>query len=118
MAQVDESTLTAIGAALAKLAPGILGSLISLRALPMGATWGDRFTAFVGGVGASMYVGPALTEWAGISSARIEAGIGFAVGEREQRESSRSGHQRDALRRARRGTEIRDVRDGPGNRIG
>ena len=80
MAQVDEGTLTAIGAALAKLAPGILGSLISLRALPVGATWGDRFTAFVGGVGASMYVGPALTEWAGISSARIEAGIGFAVG--------------------------------------
>jgi hypothetical protein len=79
MAQVDESTLTAIGAALAKLAPGILGSLISLRALPMGATWGDRFTAFVGGVGASIYVGPALTEWAGISSARIEAGIGFAI---------------------------------------
>ena len=30
----------------------------------------------------------------------------------------RSGHQRDALRRARRGTEIRDVRDGLGNRIG
>ena len=80
MAQVDEGTLTAIGAALAKLAPGILGSLISLRALPMGATWGDRFTAFVGGVGASMYVVPALTGWAGISSAHIEAGIGFAVG--------------------------------------
>ncbi len=80
MAQVDESTLTAIGAALAKLAPGILGSLISLRALPMGSTWSDRFAAFVGGVGVSMYVGPALTEWAGISSAHIEAGIGFAIG--------------------------------------
>ena len=80
MGQVDDSTLAALGAAAAKLAPGILGSLISLRALPVGATWGDRFAAFVGGVGTSMYVGPALTEWAGISSAHIEAGIGFAIG--------------------------------------
>lgn len=78
MGQVDDGTLAALGAAAAKLAPGILGSLISLRALPMGSTWSDRFAAFVGGVGASMYVGPALTEWAGISSARIEAG--FATG--------------------------------------
>lgn len=80
MGQVDDGTLAALGAAAAKLAPGILGSLISLRALPMGSTWSDRFAAFVGGVGASMYVGPALTEWAGISSARIEAGVGFAIG--------------------------------------
>lgn len=80
MGQVDDGTMAALGAAAAKLAPGILGSLISLRALPMGSTWSDRFAAFVGGVGASMYVGPALTEWAGTSSARIEAGIGFAIG--------------------------------------
>ncbi len=80
MGQVDDGTLAALGVAAAKLAPGILGSLISLRALPMGSTWSDRFAAFVGGVGTSMYVGPALTEWAGISSAHIEAGIGFAIG--------------------------------------
>lgn len=80
MGQVDDGTIAALGAAAAKLAPGILGSLISLRALPVGSTWSDRFSAFLGGVGASMYVGPAMTEWAGISSARIEAGTGFAIG--------------------------------------
>ncbi len=80
MGQVDDNMLSAIGAAAAKLAPGVVGSIISLRALPVGATWGDRLASFVGGVGTSMYVGPALTEWAGISSAHIEAGIGFAIG--------------------------------------
>lgn len=70
----------ALSALLAKLGPGILGAVVSLRFLPAGATWGARFMSLLGGVGAATYVAPGMADWLGVASVRIESGMGFMVG--------------------------------------
>ena len=75
-----ESLAETLGALLAKLGPGILGSIAALRGLPPDATWGQRLTAFLGGAAAAYYVAPALYEWTGGSSASIEGFLAFVVG--------------------------------------
>lgn len=70
----------ALSALLAKLGPGIAGAVISLRFIPVGTSWGARALSLAGGVAAAVYLAPALGEWLGVASARIEAGMGFLVG--------------------------------------
>lgn len=76
----DDGVMAAISVLLAKLGPGIAGSVISIKFMPVGATWSARFFSLVGGVAASAYLAPAIGDWLGVSSARIEAGMGFLVG--------------------------------------
>lgn len=76
----DHDLTSAVSALLAKLGPGIAGALISLRFIPVGTSWGARFLSLAGGVAAAVYLAPALGEWLGVASARIEAGMGFLVG--------------------------------------
>ena len=80
MSEPPHGFLDALAATLAKLGPGIAGSIVALRGLPEGATWGQRLTAVVGGAAAAAYVAPALYEWTGASSVRIEAALAFVVG--------------------------------------
>ena len=63
----------ALSALLAKLGPGIAGAVISLRFIPVGTSWGARALSLAGGVAAAVYLAPALGEWLGVASARIEA---------------------------------------------
>jgi hypothetical protein len=81
MSAPDHSEITgALSALLAKLGPGIAGAIISLKFIPIGTSWGARFMSLAGGVAAAVYLAPALGEWLGVASARIEAGMGFLVG--------------------------------------
>lgn len=80
MSANDPELTTALAALMAKLGPGIAGAVISLKFMPIGTTWAARFMSLVGGVAAAAYLAPALSEWLGISSTRIEAGMGFLVG--------------------------------------
>lgn len=70
----------ALSALLAKLGPGILGAVVSLRFLPAETPWVGRAFSVLGGVGAAAYVAPAMAEWLGVASSRIEAGMGFLAG--------------------------------------
>lgn len=75
----DHDVMAALLAAAAKLGPGVAGALISLRFSPPEATWPDRLMSVAGGVASSVFVAPAVSEWLG-ASARLEAGMGFAMG--------------------------------------
>ncbi len=77
---VSESTLAALVATMVKLSPGFAGALVALMMMPSTATRGERLTAFLGGLTAALFIGPALVEWAGIISPRLDAGVGFACG--------------------------------------
>lgn len=72
--------LSALGVIASKLAPGIAGSIVALRGMPEGSTFGDRVWSFVGGSAASYYVAPALHEFAGGTSDNVFAILAFAVG--------------------------------------
>lgn len=63
-----------------KIAPGVLGALIALRWVPTGSTWVDRLAAFAGGCGCAVWGAPAITEWAGVTSLRIDSFVGFTAG--------------------------------------
>lgn len=76
----DPELTAALSALMAKLGPGIAGAIISLKFMPLGTTWAARFMSLVGGVAAAGYLAPAMSEWLGLSSTRIEAGMGFLVG--------------------------------------
>lgn len=77
----DQSEIAAaVSALMAKLGPGIAGAIISLKFLPAGSTWVARAMSLMGGVAAAAYLAPALGEWLGVASQRIEAGMGFLVG--------------------------------------
>jgi hypothetical protein len=76
----DHDLTAAIAALFAKLGPGIAGAVISLRFVPVGTSWASRAFSVLGGVAASVYLAPALTEWLGVANSRIEAGVGFLVG--------------------------------------
>lgn len=99
----------ALVAMIGKLAPGIAGSLIALRGLPADAPWSARLTAFAGGAASAYYVAPALYEWVGIASPRIESVMAFVVGAFSMvvvgeitttiREIQLAGIARDTLRR-------------------
>lgn len=80
MTHPDSDLAAALSALLAKLGPGIAGAIISLKFIPEGTTWMARFLSLAGGVAAAAYLAPALVEWLGVASARIEAGMGFLVG--------------------------------------
>lgn len=81
MSAPDHSDIAAaITALLAKLGPGIAGAVVSLKFMPTGTTWTARFMSLAGGAFAAVYLAPALGEWLGVASARIEAGMGFLVG--------------------------------------
>lgn len=70
----------ALSALASKLVPGILGSIVALRALPSDATLGQRLTSFVGGVSAAVYVAPALVTWTGASGDEVVYATIFLVG--------------------------------------
>lgn len=80
MSEPPHGFLDTLAATLAKLGPGIAGSIVALRGLPEGASWGQRLLAVVGGAAAAAYVSPALYEWTGASSQRTEAALAFIVG--------------------------------------
>lgn len=80
VSQPDNEVAAALSALLAKLGPGIAGAVISLKFMPVGATWASRALSLVGGVAAAAYLAPALGEWLGVASQRVEAGMGFLVG--------------------------------------
>lgn len=80
MAAPDNEVSAAFSALLAKLGPGIAGAVISLKFMPVGTSWGARCMSLAGGAAAAVYLAPALGEWLGVASARIEAGMGFLVG--------------------------------------
>lgn len=81
MSVSDHSEIAAaLSALLAKLGPGVLGAVVSLRFMPTGTSWSARAMSLLGGVAAAAYVAPAMAEWLGVAGARIEAGMGFLVG--------------------------------------
>lgn len=80
MAAPDNEVSAALVAALAKMAPGVAGAIISLRFMPVETTWLDRLMSVAGGIAASAFLAPAVSEWLGVASVRIEAGMGFMMG--------------------------------------
>ncbi len=79
-ATADSDVMAALGAAFAKLGPGVAGAIVSLRFAPEGTTWGDRAASVAGGIASSVYLAPWAVEWLGVASVRVEAGMGFAFG--------------------------------------
>ena len=67
-------------ALVAKLGPGIAGSLLALKGLPSNSTFGDRLFAVIGGSAAAYYIAPGLAEWLGTSSPNSLSLMAFAVG--------------------------------------
>lgn len=80
MADTNPTMIEAAIAAAAKLWPGLLGSLVALRWLPVDTTKLDRAIAAIGGFAAASTVGPMIAELSGVQSVRIESGIVFVVG--------------------------------------
>lgn len=81
MPAADQHSLgEALAALVAKLGPGVLGSIVALRGLPPDATWGQRVTAVGGGVAAAYYLAPAIHEWTGMVSRNSEGALSFLVG--------------------------------------
>jgi hypothetical protein len=80
MADANPTLIDAFAAAVAKLWPGLLGSLIALRWLPAETTRTDRAIAAIGGFAAASTVGPMIADLSGVQSVRIESGIVFVVG--------------------------------------
>lgn len=70
----------ALIAVASKVVPGVLGSAVALRWAPGDATFGQRLTAFAGGIAAAYYVAPALYEWTGMSARNLEGALSFLVG--------------------------------------
>lgn len=79
MADASPGIVEATTLAAAKLGSGLAGSLLALRWIPKESGWLDRLTAFVGGLSAAMFVGPAIAEISN-ASATIEYAIVFVVG--------------------------------------
>jgi len=79
-ATADSDVMAALWAAFAKLGPGVVGAIVSLRFAPQGATWGDRAATVAGGIASAVYLAPWAVEWLGVASSRVEAGMGFALG--------------------------------------
>lgn len=71
--------LAALWAVLAKVAPGVAGSILALRWVPEGATRWDRVWTVVGGVLFAVYVGPFLSEAFELSEG-LQSGLLFVVG--------------------------------------
>lgn len=80
MANETQSLIDGLGALMAKLWPGVLGSIVALRGMPADSTWGSRALSFFGGMGTSVVVTPGLCEWLGVSSQSIFALLSFLVG--------------------------------------
>lgn len=80
MQEPPHGFLDALGVTLAKLGPGIAGSIVALRGLPPDTTWSQRLLAVIGGAAAAAYVSPALYEWTGATSVRVEGLLAFVVG--------------------------------------
>lgn len=72
----EDPGLMAIGAALAaKVGPGIVGSVLSLRFNNTDAGFKERALAVIGGFSLAYFTAPAITEWVG-GSAKVELFIG------------------------------------------
>ena len=105
MSAHDSELSAALTALAAKLGPGVLGAVVSLKFLPVGATWGARAMSLIGGIAAAAYVAPALADWLGVASIRIESGMGFLVGSLAM---VVLGEATQAVHEAQVGTAIRD----------
>ncbi|MCW3539340.1 holin [Burkholderia cenocepacia] len=80
MAEPTTSATTAGVALLLKLAPGAIGSLLSLRFVGQELSFGKRVTTFVAGTVVAYFVTPLVTSRFGIGSPDLQAAMGFLVG--------------------------------------
>lgn len=67
------------GLATSHFVAAFVGSLVGLKAMPGASIW-QRIGNLCLGFGLAVFAGPALAEWAGVTSPKIQAGVVFACG--------------------------------------
>ncbi len=58
----------------------MLGSMLSLKWMPVGSTWLNRLNSLAGGIGTAVYIIPWFVVQAGIESKRAELAFSFIGG--------------------------------------
>ncbi len=60
--------------------PGVFGAIISLRWLPVGSTWANKFASIVAGLSTARFLIPYLLDVAGIKSSGAVGAFSFLGG--------------------------------------